>query len=41
VDEGERRPPHLPRKSANPLFWILVLAAGAAVLVVLWNLVFN
>lgn len=37
----ERLPPGLPRKSANPLFWSIVLVAVAALLVVLWNLAFH
>jgi hypothetical protein len=41
VDRRERHPPDLPRKSANPLFWTIVLAAAAAALVVLWNMAFN
>lgn len=35
------RHPGLPRKSATPLFWIAVLLAAAALLVVLWNLVLH
>lgn len=38
-DDG--RHPGLPRKSATPLLWIVVLLAVAALLVVLWNLVFH
>jgi hypothetical protein len=35
---GRRHPAGLPRKSASPLFWIMVLLAAVALLVVLWNL---
>ena len=34
-DDGPH--PGLPRKSATPLIWIVVLLAGLALLVVLWN----
>jgi hypothetical protein len=34
-DDG--RHPGLPRKSPTPLFWIAILLAALALLVVLWN----